>query len=75
MKKKSKNNKKRKINKKMNFSEIIQKNPEAIKILLEKGMHCVGCTAASMETLEEGALMHGFNPDKLVDEINKKIKK
>jgi hybrid cluster-associated redox disulfide protein len=63
--------KKEKINKKMNFAEIIKKNPDAIRILMEKGMHCVGCYASAMETLEEGAMMHGMDPDKLVEEINK----
>ncbi len=63
-----------KINKKMNFSEIMEKNPEAVRILMEKGMHCIGCPAAMQETLEEGAMMHGMDADKLVDEINKKTK-
>lgn len=60
----------------MTFSEIIEKNPDAIEILFRSGMHCIGCGMAGMETLEQGALMHGLNPNKLVDEINKKkIKK
>jgi len=66
---------KTKINKNMNFIEIIQKNPDAFEILFKKGMHCVGCGMAGSETLEEGALAHGINPDKLVDEINSSFKK
>ncbi|MBR9705684.1 DUF1858 domain-containing protein [Candidatus Pacearchaeota archaeon] len=58
----------------MNFHEIMQDHPEAIEILLNKGMHCIGCPMAMMETLEEGALAHGLNPDKLVKEINTKLK-
>src|SRR3989344_2263687 len=61
-----------KITKEMSFSEIIEKNPEAIGILMEKGMHCIGCGMATMETLEQGALMHGMNPDELVEEIRKR---
>jgi len=30
---------------------------------------------AMFETLEQGAIMHGINPNKLVEELNKKIKK
>ena len=63
-----------KITKDMSFSEIIEKNPQAVGILMERGMHCIGCGMAAMETLEQGAVMHGINPDELVDEINKKIK-
>ena len=74
MKNKKLNKESRKITKEMSFSEIIEKNPEIIGILMEKGMHCIGCGMAAMETLEEGALIYGMDPDKLVDEINKKIK-
>jgi hybrid cluster-associated redox disulfide protein len=59
------------INKKMSFGEIMNRYPEAAMILMDKGMHCMGCGAANFETLEQGALMHGINPDKLVEEINK----
>jgi hybrid cluster-associated redox disulfide protein len=65
----------KKITKNMSFAEIIENNPEAVGILMGKGMHCIGCGMAAMETLEQGALMHGMNPDELVDEINKKTNK
>ena len=60
-----------KVTKKMSFTEVIQNNPEAIGILFNRGMHCIGCGMATIETLEEGALAHGLDPDELVDEINK----
>ena len=66
---------KKKITKKMSFSEIMEKYPEASEILFEKGMHCIGCGMAVMETLEQGALAHGMNPDEIVKEINEKIGK
>ena len=62
------------ITKKMSFSEIMEKNPDAAEVLFRSGMHCIGCGMAAMETLEQGALMHGLDPDKLVKEINKKTK-
>jgi len=69
-----------KITKKMTFNEILEKNPESVMILLEKGMHCIGCGMAGFETLEQGALAHGIDVDELVKELNgdnkiKKIKK
>ena len=66
---------KQEITKSMNFSEIIEKNPDAIGILLEKGMHCIGCPMSMQESLAEGAIAHGLNPDELVKEINKSLKK
>ncbi len=69
-----------KITKNMTFNEILQKNPESVMVLLEKGMHCIGCGMAGFETLEQGALAHGLDPDELIRELNsekekKKIKK
>ncbi len=61
--------------KKMSFSEIFEKYPKAVEFFLEKGMHCIGCPMAQMESLEEGALAHGLNADKLVEELNKKVEK
>ena len=62
-----------KISKKMSFAEIMEKAPEAGEILFNKGMRCIGCAIAVSETLEEGAFVHGLDPDEIVDEINKKI--
>ena len=64
-----------KITAKMTFAEIMGKNPEAVGILLEKGMHCIGCPMSQMESLEDGCKSHGLNPDEIVKELNEKIKK
>ena len=58
----------------MTFSEIIENFPEAIGVLLEKGMHCVGCPMSQMETLGQGAEAHGMDVKELIKEINKVIK-
>ena len=65
----------KKITKKMSFAEIIEKHPKATEILLGKGMHCIGCPMAQMESLEDGAKAHGLDVDELVKELNEKIKK
>ncbi|MFA7708121.1 MAG: DUF1858 domain-containing protein, partial [Candidatus Pacearchaeota archaeon] len=59
------------ITKQMTFSEIMQKHPEAMMFLMEKGMHCCACHMAAQETLEEGCIAHGLNPDEIVKELNK----
>ena len=64
-----------KISKKTKFSELIEKHPESIEILFEKGMHCIGCPLSQQETLEQGALAHGLNPDELIKELNEKLDK
>ncbi len=45
----------------------------AAPILLDIGMHCLGCPASQMETIEEAAAVHGVDPDKLVDLLNEKL--
>jgi len=66
--------KRQKINKKMSFMEVMRKNPDAIEVLLDKGMHCMGCGMAMQETLEDGAIAHGLDADELVKEINAMVK-
>ena len=73
--KKQKSKKKFKINKHMTFAEIMQKEPEAGYFLAEKGLFCGGCAMAQFETLEQGAIAHGIDPDKLEKELNKKFEK
>jgi hydroxylamine reductase len=65
---------KNKISVSMTFAELMR-YPEAVEILMKKGFHCIGCPSAGFETIEQGAAMHGINPKKLVDEINRKLDK
>ena len=39
-------------------------------ILMQNGMHCVGCPSAAGETLEEASMVHGMDCDKLITELN-----
>ena len=43
-----------------------------IPILMEAGMHCIGCPSAQGETLEEAAMVHGMDIDALMKAINEK---
>jgi hybrid cluster-associated redox disulfide protein len=59
----------------MTLEELSLKYPKLVNVLLEKGMHCIGCHMASFETIEQGAIAHGLNPDALVKELNSKLNK
>ena len=52
------------------IGELIDQFPESAPILMEIGMHCLGCPSSQMETIEEAAMVHGIEPDALVKEIN-----
>lgn len=60
---------------KMTFSQVISKYPETSSIFFKHGMSCIGCPVARSETIEQGCLAHGLDPDKIVLELNKVIKK
>ncbi len=66
-----------KITKNTKISELIKEKPEAVGILFEAGLGCVGCPMAQMETIEQGCKAHGMSNEeieKLVEELNKKSK-
>ena len=61
------------VNEKTLVGEIVRNYPEAIEILLSIGMHCLGCPASQMESLEEACMVHGLDPAPVVEAINAKI--
>lgn len=57
------------ITKDMTIGEILRANPAVAPILLEAGMHCLGCPSAQGESLAEAAFVHGINADELMEKI------
>ena len=58
------------ITKDMLIFEIIESKPEAIQILTEAGMHCIGCPASAGETLEEACEVHGIDVEEVLAKLN-----
>lgn len=58
------------ITKEMTMGEILSLNPKNAEILLEAGMHCVGCPSHAFEALGEAAAIHGIDIDELVAKLN-----
>lgn len=59
-----------KIGKDTMIGELLQIDSDLAPILMGIGMHCLGCPSSQMETVEEAAMVHGIDPDDLVEEIN-----
>ncbi|MCM1175575.1 MAG: DUF1858 domain-containing protein [Blautia sp.] len=57
------------ITKDMTIGEILRANPDVAPILMNAGMHCLGCPSAQGESLEEAAMVHGMNIDDLMTQI------
>ena len=64
-----------KISKEMGITETVQRFPETIPVFLKHGLHCIGCAAARFESIEQGAEVHGIDAEKLVNALNKAVKK
>ena len=65
---------KKAITKDMLIGDIVKNRPESVEIMLEEGMHCVGCHVATWETLEQAAAGHGIDVDKLLKKLNGALK-
>lgn len=54
------------------IGDVLRKDPGdgVAKILMQAGMHCVGCPSAARETLEQAGMAHNADAETLVEEIN-----
>lgn len=59
-----------KITKDMIIMEVVKEYPETMEVFFEYGIHCVGCSNAMFENIEQGAELHGFNLEELLDDLN-----
>jgi len=59
------------ITKDMLIGEILREKPDAVETLLRFGMGCIGCPSSQMESLEQAAMVHGIDLEKLLAELNK----
>jgi len=65
-----------KISKDTMIGELIMNYPQAVEVLYERGFHCIGCGLSAYETLEQGALAHGYDEEtieQIVKEIQAKV--
>ena len=61
---------KRKCNQDTKIGEILQVAAEKAEILTDCGMHCIGCPASQMETLEEACEVHGIDVEEVIEKLN-----
>jgi len=65
-----------KISKELTLGEVVSKFPDAVPVMLNYGLHCVGCHVATFETVEQGAKAHGMaenDIEKMLVEMNKAV--
>lgn len=62
-----------KINKDMSITEILQNFPETQSVFASLNLGCLGCIAASFETLEAGISAHGLNLEEVLVKLNETV--
>ena len=63
-------NKMAKVTKDTLIGEALMIDMGIAELLMESGMHCVGCPASQAESIEEACAVHGIETQPLVDKIN-----
>ena len=58
------------VTKDMNIREMVLMDEGIAEILMNAGMHCLGCMMSHFENLEQACAVHGIDADALVNEIN-----
>lgn len=54
----------------MIIGEILQVDKGLIPILMNSGMHCLGCPSSQMESLEDACMVHGIDVEQLIKQMN-----
>jgi hybrid cluster-associated redox disulfide protein len=52
------------------IEEVLKSHPDAIQVLMKYNLGCVACMGATSESIEQGARMHGVDPEPIVKELN-----
>ena len=63
---------------KTSINHLIEEHPEAAEILMAYGLHCVNCHFSDLDTMEDGAAMHGISDEEMqlmIKDVNKVLKK
>ena len=59
-----------KFTKDMTIGEALRVDMNAAPVLMEIGMHCLGCPSAQGETMEEAAMVHVIPVEVLMEKLN-----
>ena len=54
----------------MSMGDIVKQYPAAIPVMLNHGLHCVGCNVSYDETLEQGAMSHGMEESEFAEMVS-----
>ncbi len=64
------------VTKDTNLGELVFRYPDTAEVLLDYGLHCVGCFASTFDTIEAGCRIHGMSNEEIeeiVERLNEVI--
>lgn len=61
------------ITKETTMGEMLEFDRGIAVILMQNGMHCVGCPASIGESLEEACMVHGIDSDAVLEQIKEYV--
>ena len=51
------------------IGDIVDYDEDTAEVFLSAGMHCIDCPVSRMETLEEACMVHGVDPEELIEQL------
>ena len=61
------------VNENDSVADLLARSPHAARLLLDRGMHCVGCAIAPFETIAEACAIYGVSVDRLLLDLAEPI--
>jgi len=58
----------------MLIGDILRKHPDAAPVLMDCGMHCLGCPSAQVESLADACMVHGIDVNDVLQKLNQQLK-
>lgn len=55
------------------IGDILDIAPQTAPVFLSIGMHCLGCPSSRGETVEQACMVHGVDPNALLETINSMV--
>ena len=56
------------------IGDIVRQYPDAVPVLTECGMHCLGCPASLMESLADACAVHGLDVNDVLAQLGKRLR-
>ena len=58
------------VTKDMSISQVLEMHRGTASVFMAFGMQCLGCPRAMAESIQDACMVHGSDPDALVEKLN-----